>query len=555
MNQSETVQTKTVIELDMRGYSDIARQRELDYGSPIAVAELNQEIQQFVDVGLKAVNLVREDVVKAVNGDNAVIVFDDPMQAHLFAEAVHKCTEEYNKNQQGLLAQRWFRIGCATGELHEENGTIAGIVIADAYRLEAAANPGEFLIDCHTYKYLKESLDHDPYLAAETVQGERDELFYNCRRWQVIERVSLLELMKNNLTIQSAINSYFNNLKNTHTMIKESDNYKRVHDKFQDLEKELKDINMFLPSIQSELTPKTSIKTWTNNYKSQDAKLNKSLKDIKKILEIENLEFGRYTDEWKTRITIIEKKLTEVIGQLTINRNVYRSCFLRIMENIDYLIYNPGMSFVNGLLVDSLKKLNLQQLISDLDNISESYSKECQIFDESQLKDINDNKNSISEINEKLIKLLNIHNDLQYLNDRMRNTNNELNKMDSRFGEDQESKDESRKMLLDAWDKILYRQIQKIFVEEPNSKYSANIKEILKHAHKVNDRRLNDDTSLKDKLEQFQTEFVDLVEPISLYFLQVDKDLLELIQSELISKFDMLQEPNAVLDKSKIQSL
>jgi len=76
-------QTRIVVELDMVGYSDIARKREKDYGHPIAVAELNKEIQQFVDFALKEVSLDPGEVVKARNGDNAVIVFDDPIKAHL----------------------------------------------------------------------------------------------------------------------------------------------------------------------------------------------------------------------------------------------------------------------------------------------------------------------------------------------------------------------------------------------------------------------------------------------------------------------------------------
>ena len=56
------------------------------------------------------------------------------------------------------MAKRWFRIGCATGQLHQEprndSESIAGIVIANAYRLEAQAKPGELLIDVATYDAL-----------------------------------------------------------------------------------------------------------------------------------------------------------------------------------------------------------------------------------------------------------------------------------------------------------------------------------------------------------------------------------------------------------------
>ncbi|MEH1846940.1 MAG: hypothetical protein V7L25_18580 [Nostoc sp.] len=177
--------TKTVVELDIVGYSDVARNLEAHLGVKV-VAMLNDQIQGFVDVGLTAVGKTREQVVKASNGDNAVIVFEHAEDAHKFAQAVHNRTLEHNDNAPNnkLSAQRWFRIGAATGELHEENGNIAGDVISRAYRLEAAGKPGDFIIDLATYDALSDRLKKE-YSPEETVSGRRNESF-QVRRCKMI---------------------------------------------------------------------------------------------------------------------------------------------------------------------------------------------------------------------------------------------------------------------------------------------------------------------------------------------------------------------------------
>jgi len=77
-------------------------------------------------------------------------------------------------------ARRWFRIGAATGEISVRNKrskpTVAGITIANAVRLEAAAKPGEFLVDTATFQALPPSLQRK-YGREETVQGKRKEQF------------------------------------------------------------------------------------------------------------------------------------------------------------------------------------------------------------------------------------------------------------------------------------------------------------------------------------------------------------------------------------------
>lgn len=569
MNQSttetQTVQTKTVIELDMRGYSDIARQRELDYKSPLAVAELNQEIQQFVDVGLQAVNLDREDVVKAVNGDNAVIVFDNPMQAHLFAEAVHKCTEEYNTHQQGLLAQRWFRIGCATGELHEENGKIAGIVIANAYRLEAKANPGEFLIDCHTYKHLKESLDHDPYLAPETVEGKRDELFDNCRRWQVIDRVSLLELVKEDSDIKSAVDDYFNYLDDTYKIIDQAHNYKILHDNFQNLENQLIPFQELLSfSLLGGRQNRTKIKRAIDKENSDKSKTLEYIKIIEEIIEkqIDNVEIDELIiDDWKSGIENIEKYLSEANQAREIDD--YQDLLSDIIASIKEVIYDSnGMTILNKLLVDSVKQLKLQRLIDILDKVSILYCQKSQISNYNQLRDIKNNIESIKNINSELSILLDIHNDFQYFDDKCRLIQERLNDIEkemNEFGENDIQKSKrSIERIFEKWDR-LYLKIQRLSTkslpknEEVKQIIEQSTKEIIEQSKEIDEKRSKDRLEANERFRDLP--FEDLKDLVNGHFQTIDDELNQMIERELKTEFEILHKRDAVLDRSQIQSL
>src|SRR5947207_16001838 len=131
---------KTIVELDLVGYSDITPAVEIDPG---VVARLNAQIQEFVDAALKSTGAEREQVVLKTTGDGAILAFDCSGDAHRFAVGVNRATQEYNAGRSVALSQRWFRIGMATGDLYRgSNGAgqdIAGSVIAAAVRLEAVA--------------------------------------------------------------------------------------------------------------------------------------------------------------------------------------------------------------------------------------------------------------------------------------------------------------------------------------------------------------------------------------------------------------------------------
>jgi class 3 adenylate cyclase len=171
---------KTVLELDLVGYSDIARVYQQGHGSSW-VADLNRQIQDFVDGGLRAVGANRAATVVKTTGDGAILVFDEAGQAHEFAQAVHQATRHHNADKTEASARRSFRMGAATGEitlvpLDGGGRDIAGTTIAVAVRLEAASRPGELLIDLATYDRLPVKWKRQ-YGPQEDVAGKRDERF------------------------------------------------------------------------------------------------------------------------------------------------------------------------------------------------------------------------------------------------------------------------------------------------------------------------------------------------------------------------------------------
>jgi class 3 adenylate cyclase len=179
---------RTIVELDLVGYSDLARNLEQQVGVEV-VARFNDQIQEFVDAGLAVIHSSREDMVRATTGDGAILVFEKPVDAHAFAVAVLEATQTHNAQKSVPSAERWFRIGVATGEIHERtrpNGRpeIAGTVIANAVRLESAARPGQIVMDSATFAVLPKELQAF-YDDEEIVQGKRQERFA-ARRYTVV---------------------------------------------------------------------------------------------------------------------------------------------------------------------------------------------------------------------------------------------------------------------------------------------------------------------------------------------------------------------------------
>src|SRR5688500_15954086 len=98
--------TKTVVELDLKGYSDVARDIE-EHLSAELVMQFNEQIQTFVKDGLSVAGVAPANAVMATTGDGAILMFDAPPDAHVFAEAVHKATRLHNHDKTVPAAKRW----------------------------------------------------------------------------------------------------------------------------------------------------------------------------------------------------------------------------------------------------------------------------------------------------------------------------------------------------------------------------------------------------------------------------------------------------------------
>lgn len=172
---------RTVLELDLVAYSDVARALEENLNIQ-AVKIFQDQIQSFVDAGLNDLNLKRDDVVLGTAGDNAILIFDDAVLMHNFAKAVQEATEKHNRKRSVESAKRWFRMGAATGTVLviPSERRIVGTTVARAVRLEAAAEKGQLIIDADTYNALPEDLKKC-YGDEEIISGKRDERF-NVRR-------------------------------------------------------------------------------------------------------------------------------------------------------------------------------------------------------------------------------------------------------------------------------------------------------------------------------------------------------------------------------------
>jgi class 3 adenylate cyclase len=546
-------QTRIVVELDMVGYSDIARKREKDYGHPIAVAELNKEIQQFVDFALKEVSLDPGEVVKARNGDNAVIVFDDPIKAHLFAKAVHLHAKKYNDSHPEKLAQRWFRIGCASGPLHEEvkpdeTEEISGIVIADAYRLEASARPGEFLIDEATYNALKDFLmADDPYLDPETAHGKRTEEFTNARRWQVIPRISLLELTAQNTDLERAVNQYFSNLDEIYKMIDKTYNYKLLHDFFQKLENELP----LFRNIQNSLTATA----FHDNYAQiiqydQDTPFMKCISEIERILKKNDLGIEQLiSQKWERKLESIRTNLAKAFD--VDNNDDLSSPLTSIISALKDILYIHGITLLNQKLVESARKIEeakLEALTKSLGDIRDLYSSLSNIHNPSQVDEMGQNIQDIKTINEKLTELLRVHDKLQFFDDEFRSLQSDLKSRDIPDGLDEKSKNQNNEQILIKWND-LYNDFIITFRSSDIPENIEAEKNLRTAAMNINQALIGINDSNK-KLKQFDKNFAKLKSKVDLYFEYIDKNIIELIKTELITKFEALQKHDAVFDVS-----
>jgi class 3 adenylate cyclase len=161
---------KTIVNLDLRNYTDAARDLQAKVG-PAAVSLLNRQIQELVDAALNFIG-TEPRVLQETTGDGAILAFDLAADAHGFAVGVHRAAEQHNAAKR-YDGQRWFRIGISTDMVHATD--IVGTVRIDAIRLQTAAESGQILIDQTTFALLPAVLQmlYGPEETITVKNGER----------------------------------------------------------------------------------------------------------------------------------------------------------------------------------------------------------------------------------------------------------------------------------------------------------------------------------------------------------------------------------------------
>ena len=170
----------TVAVVDLVGYSSIAKVLEENI-STASVADLNHQIQTFINLALDRLPDGLAYRIIAWTGDGAIVFFNSAQDAHNFSQCVHVFAHEHTGRRSERTAERWFRIGISTGKVNvsaaaDQSHEYAGIAIANAKRLEASAIPGEIVVDEDTFVGLATDtkLLYGPKVI---VPGKRDEKF------------------------------------------------------------------------------------------------------------------------------------------------------------------------------------------------------------------------------------------------------------------------------------------------------------------------------------------------------------------------------------------
>jgi class 3 adenylate cyclase len=176
---------KTVLQLDMAGYSTVARRIQGTIGTE-DVAALNREIAAAQDEALAVLRIPRRLVYVSGGGDGALLAFDLADTAFDFAGKFFEIIGRRNALVQDAalhaLYRRYFRMGASTGPvvfrpLGEGLVAAGGVPIIDAVRFESAGRPGELAVDEATFQDLsddrKARFEADPV----RVKGKREEEF------------------------------------------------------------------------------------------------------------------------------------------------------------------------------------------------------------------------------------------------------------------------------------------------------------------------------------------------------------------------------------------
>jgi hypothetical protein len=223
-----------------------------------------------------------------------------------------------------------------------------------------------------------------------------------------------------------------------------------------------------------------------------------------------------------------------------------------IISALKDILYIHGITLLNQKLVESARKIEeakLEALTKSLGDIRDLYSSLSNIHNPSQVDEMGQNIQDIKTINEKLTKLLTVHDSLQFFDDEFRSIKSDLNSWHFPNGLDEKSKNQINDQILIKWN-----DLSNDFISTLNS---SDIPENLKReripqmAIDINNNLIEINDSNK-KLQKFEQMFIRLTSMFNNYFRSIDQELIKLIKTELITKFETLQKHDAVFDISQI---
>ncbi len=158
-------------------------ERELALGVE-AISGLHRQIVQLIVLALAEIGLNPDHLIRTA-GDGAILVFPLPETAERFATAFHRLAfQRHNRFASRLIDYRIFRIGISTGQILHAHRDLAGVAVCRAARLEAAALPGEILIDANTWPHLSSPLRLN-YGPEETIPGKAHDRSMQAHRRRV----------------------------------------------------------------------------------------------------------------------------------------------------------------------------------------------------------------------------------------------------------------------------------------------------------------------------------------------------------------------------------
>ncbi len=180
--------TKVVVIADLSRYTEAAVLLDEIVKSTV---ELDKQIATLIDEALLASGCDPDTLDRKGAGDGQVILFDDALQAHHFAVALHQKSKDLNKGADGTpKSSRYFRIGMAIGkiipsQLKKSSFTIqSGLAYIEAARLESACITGDILVSQSTWEKLPKKIQ-DLYGGPELIfdKNSKDTELSERRTW------------------------------------------------------------------------------------------------------------------------------------------------------------------------------------------------------------------------------------------------------------------------------------------------------------------------------------------------------------------------------------